>query len=386
MPRAARAFTHVKQNRSNPAAKIGRPQVKTATKTRLGNDQLFQLLWADSYWPIVELTLDRDPALVDLLKAYIHGHRSKYAPFGVKETPMEYFERHQLKLVNVVQLLTTIGHQQTSANDPWKLIKTLAAMKQKMRRVQWDAEVKQCLILDMKLAKKQLKLMQAAKPKSDTNVSEHMAMNCSDQLMLWRGCTKRRAQRQSFERTDSEGNKVLVEKNTILMMTNHVVDADDFPMTNEEAEEIREDGVWVKHPDEILQHLDWDACQEHLYETMDSLTAIILDKFVDGDGGYDPEPHHMLHLLVRPDYNPGGATERDILRPIPDCDTNNLKDMNSYGVHLLAMHPDVVALLVHMDAQGNIYFLLTWFCVLLFDSIVYCYRNYDFQIDKGAKA
>ena len=355
MPRHARSFTHRKRHGGNPAVRVGRPQTTAPKVKPLKEAEVCALLWGDSYWPIIETVLARDPELLQLLQKCTHNNRSSHAPFGTHETASEYFTRHKLKLCNVVQLLTSLGHQQHASNDPWKIMKTIAAMKQKMKRVQFKADVHQGILLDMKVAKRKLAALQLAKPKSGTNVSEHIAMNCSDQLMLWRGCTKRRHQRQAFERTDSEGNKVLVEKNTILMMANHVIDADLFPMNDEEAEDVKQNGPWVKHPSEVLNYLDWDICQEHLYDTMESLTSILTGEFGDDEDDYAPCPSDMLYLLIRPDYNEG-RTERDILRPIPDCDTNNLKDMNNYGVNLLAMHPDVAALIVHQDAQGKIIF------------------------------
>ena len=47
-----------------------------------------------------------------------------------------------------------------------------------------------------------------------------------------------------------------------------------------------------------------------------------------------------------------GKTELKVLRPIPDCDTNNSKDMNKYINQLLEMYPEAAAICAHQDAQG----------------------------------
>ena len=47
-----------------------------------------------------------------------------------------------------------------------------------------------------------------------------------------------------------------------------------------------------------------------------------------------------------------GKTELDVLRPMPDCDTNNSKDMNKYINQLIEMYPDAAAICAHQDAQG----------------------------------
>ena len=355
MPRHSKKVgAYKKRHNTDDLKPYGRKRTRVKPIRAMPKDDMLRMLLADDYWPIVRYTLDRDPDLTDMISDYIGRNRSTYAPMGVAEAPMQYFQRHGLKIVTVVEILNGCGHQQKGLT-PWKLMKTFSAMKQKMRRVQWETDVKDGKLLSATVVKKLLVRLKELQPPSTTVVSKGIAFNCSDQLLLFRGCRKRHSQRNTFERIDSEGNKVKVESNTILMMKDHVIDDHMFPITKAEIEHIKCNGPYTEHPDEIFKHLNWDKCQEHLCDTMDAHTQSLIEKYFDGDQSFDSNllsPDHMLYLLVRPDYNPGGPTETTLLTPIPDCDTNNLKDMNKYCAFLEQEYQDQAVIIASQDAQG----------------------------------
>lgn len=56
-------------------------------------------------------------------------------------------------------------------------------------------------------------------------------------------------------------------------------------------------------------HLNWEKCQEELYETVDEFTAQLVQKFgfTDSDSETELQLEHMFLLMSRPDHNPGDS-------------------------------------------------------------------------------
>ena len=305
MPRNS-GFSHCKRKQETGAA-IGRPKTRQAKQPKRCRDEDLKMLLDDDYWPILDAVLAKDPILVALISQYIHNNRSTYRPMAGSETPMQYFRRHQMPMVNAIHILTTVGHQQ-DAVTPWKVMKSIAALKEKTRRVQYEVGVKEKQFIHRGLLKHTLQRLQDLKPPTDTNVSPHIAKNCSDQLNVWRGATKRRAKRET-ERVGDDGKKVKVESNTLLMMVDFPVDHDTYHMTGEDAEWIKENGPYTEDYREIYAHLNWEKCQEELYETVDEFTAQLVQKFgfTDSDSETELQLEHMFLLMSRPDHNPGDS-------------------------------------------------------------------------------
>ena len=307
MPRAATLSVRKRKPVPTTGDRPGPKTTRAPKRTKMSRDDQLRMLLADDYWVIVEDVMRQDPALVEMITQYIHSHRSTYTPMAEAESPVAYFKRHQMTMVNVIHLLTTVGHQQGSIT-PWKVMRSIAALKEKTRRVQYDTGVREGNYLHRSLLQKTLKQIKALKPPRDMNISPHIAKNCSDQLNVWRGATKRRMKRE-VERAGADGKKVKVESNTLLMMVDHPVDHDKFHMTNEDAMLIKENGPCTEHYTEIYKHLNWDVCQDQLYETMDDFTAQVVKHITalnnDGDNPPELQFDDILILMSRPDHNPG---------------------------------------------------------------------------------
>lgn len=327
---------------------MGRPKTKKAKLAQLKQSDMLLMLWGTDYMPLIHAMLQRDETLTSLVVNYLHSNKSRYAPLGDVETLGDYFLRKQMSVANVVQVMLSCGHQQ-SGIDALKLVKSFSALRQNMPRRQWQAEVKHGTLINITDCKKKLKQMKALKPPSTTPKSPYLARQVSDQLLLYRGCKKKKVHR-SVESTGEDDKKVNVQSKVILNMIDYPVDATQNPITEEEAEQIREGGIWTEPAfDTIREHLDWETAQETLHTIMDEHSDIMDEHCGNGEC---PSRADMLYLLQRPDYLPMHATEREVLQPIPDCDTNNYNGMQKYGNQLLELYPDAIFILCHMDGQG----------------------------------
>ena len=79
-----------------------------------------------------------------------------------------------------------------------------------------------------------------------------------------------------MESTGEDDKKVNVQSKVILNMIDYPVDATQNPITEEEAEQIREGGIWTEPAfDTIREHLDWETAQETLHTIMDEHSDIM---------------------------------------------------------------------------------------------------------------
>ena len=336
---------------------IGRPKTRLPTPAASSRtlSDLLPCLWSDDYWPFIQQLIDENPSLVLALQKQMTASSSRYVKRLEGEPLARYLKGQQFKLAGIVQTILTTGHQLKGIHLI-KLAKSVVALRTRLKRKGWDADVKAGLLYSKPTTKKYVEQLTEAMPVMPVaEPTVYVVEVCADQYHLWRGCKKGRYHR-AVERTGEDGQKVKVESFTVMNLHEYPVDNAKLGMTPEEVEQIREHGPYTEPASLVYEELDYNKALGTLYNFWIEDCELI--KKCGEEMGVHPDTCDLdtllqlgLKLAARPNYTEG-PTPMKIHTPRCDSDTNNYDDMQDFWNWLLTKYPDAVAIITHLDGQG----------------------------------
>ena len=149
------------------------------------NLDVAKALWRDNYQADMLAVLEREPALVEELVAFISSKSNQYSNRLQGEKLDSYLARIDVKLVSIVSVL--LKTQSRHSKSLFLAAKSVSALRQQVPGRFWSDEVKQGGLLDQKTTKQLLQTMSDSMPLPNFAVSADITQHCVDQCHMWQG-------------------------------------------------------------------------------------------------------------------------------------------------------------------------------------------------------